>query len=149
MSGSVVVDASAAVPWVITEQYTPWAVALQEDWERQGVTIHAPGLFASEVATVLLKNLRKGVLSGDKAAAALSTILDAVTLVPEDAALAGRALTVANSYQLWKCYDFSYVALAERLGCELWTADEALVNLTRARFPFVRHLSEHTLTPAT
>jgi predicted nucleic acid-binding protein len=38
-------------------------------------------------------------------------------------------------------FDCLYVALAEREGCELISADDRLVNNLRPQFPFVRHLS--------
>ena len=37
-------------------------------------------------------------------------------------------------------YDCLYVALAEREGCELVTADDKLVKKLQDRFPFIKHI---------
>lgn len=39
-------------------------------------------------------------------------------------------------------YDATYLALAEFVGCEFWTADRRLVAGVRDSLPFVRHLDE-------
>jgi predicted nucleic acid-binding protein len=38
-------------------------------------------------------------------------------------------------------YDVHYLALAELLGCELWTADEKFFNSVKKKKPQVRLLS--------
>jgi predicted nucleic acid-binding protein len=40
-------------------------------------------------------------------------------------------------------YDCIYVALAEREGCQLITADDRLVNNLQPTFPFIIHLSAY------
>lgn len=39
-------------------------------------------------------------------------------------------------------YDAHYLALAERLNCELWTADERLWNSVRSELGWVRWIGE-------
>jgi predicted nucleic acid-binding protein len=39
-------------------------------------------------------------------------------------------------------YDCLYVALAEREGCEVVTADDRLVRSLRPSFPFIKPLAE-------
>jgi predicted nucleic acid-binding protein len=55
-------------------------------------------------------------------------------------ALLPRALKIAKQFQQ-TVYDYLYVALAERGGYELVTADETLVSAVQAALPFVLRLS--------
>jgi predicted nucleic acid-binding protein len=52
-----------------------------------------------------------------------------------------RALLLADDYKLPAAYDGYYVALAENLGCDLWTADERLLRRLSGRAPFVKALA--------
>lgn len=59
------------------------------------------------------------------------------------ARLPERAFAIASSFA-WKwVYDAFYVALAEIVGCELWTADAQLHRDVRDGHPNVRLLSEY------
>ena len=49
--------------------------------------------------------------------------------------LYGRALELASLLRQGAVYDAHYLALAETLGCELWTADE---KFCRAASPVAR-----------
>lgn len=70
-----------------------------------------------------------------------------VTLLPGDdasqAALHHRALEIANRYDLSATYDAHYVALAESLGCELWTADQRLLRRLGPQMPSVRWIADY------
>ena len=54
-----------------------------------------------------------------------------------------RALTLAAIYGLPAIYDAHYVALTERLGCPLWTADRTLVNTLGGKLPFIRWIGDY------
>jgi predicted nucleic acid-binding protein len=56
-----------------------------------------------------------------------------------------RAFEIAAQFQLKWIYDAFYVALAEIIGCELWTADEALHQAVRDAHANVRLLSDYPL----
>jgi predicted nucleic acid-binding protein len=49
-----------------------------------------------------------------------------------------RALELAAQLNRPATYDAHYLALAERLGVEFWTADERLYNAVRHALPWVR-----------
>jgi predicted nucleic acid-binding protein len=59
-------------------------------------------------------------------------------------ALSTRALELADRFGLSATYDAHYLALAEREGCEYWTADERLWNSVRAQLGWVRWLGEYS-----
>jgi predicted nucleic acid-binding protein len=138
VSGAVVADASLAVSWVLAEAITARARSLLVGWERGAVERIVPALFASEVNAVLLKRIRQGAISLADAQRAYNDVLAAVTVRPDDAELAPRALDLADSLTLWKAYDTLYLALAERVGCELWTGDERFYNAAHGVYPRVR-----------
>ena len=58
--------------------------------------------------------------------------------------LLAQAYEVATRFNLPRTYDAEYLALAERLNCEFWTADEVLVNSVQAKFPNIRWLGNFT-----
>ncbi len=54
-----------------------------------------------------------------------------------DAELHRQALKIAQRYNLPATYDAHYLALAERLGIEFWTADRRLFNAVRSSLSWV------------
>ncbi|MGA2404943.1 MAG: type II toxin-antitoxin system VapC family toxin [Syntrophobacteraceae bacterium] len=51
-----------------------------------------------------------------------------------------KALLLANSCGLKSAYDAHYLALAQSLGTDFWTADRRLANDVAEMFPWVRFL---------
>ena len=132
------VDASLAVKWVLEEQHSPLAHDLREQWAHSRVVVSAPTLLVVEAANVLFKCVRCTELTVEAAAEGLSVLANVVHLVQgDDAELAVEALSLAYAHNLPATYDAIYLALAVRLNCSLWTADERLWNLVRDRAPWV------------
>ena len=143
---SVVVDASIAVKWVLDEPDSARARALLGAWASQGVVLLAPALLAYELANILRQQNRRNILTLDEAREGLRRVLlggihfdSAMPL-----ALSTRALELADRFGLSAVYDAHYLALAEREGCEYWTADERLWNSVRAQLGWVRWLGEYS-----
>jgi predicted nucleic acid-binding protein len=57
-------------------------------------------------------------------------------------ALYRQALVIADTHQLPAVYDAHYVALAQFLGCALWTDDRRLLRLLDGQLPFVRWIGD-------
>lgn len=142
MSDVVVVDTSLAISWVVVERHSADALALLREWDDHDVARLVPRLFVSEVNAALLKRIRQDVITLEAARRALSDVLAAVRVVPDDPILAPRALEIADSLALWKAYDSLYLALAEREDCELWTGDERFYNAARRAYPRVHWVGE-------
>lgn len=138
----VVVDMSLAVKWVLVEERSREARLLLGEWERQGVGLIVPSWFACEVANVLYQRVRRDVISLPDAKRGLRDILTTVTIEDIDATVAFRALEFADRFRQPASYDAHYLALAERLGLEFWTADEKFWNSTRRAGPWVRWIGE-------
>ena len=144
MNGPVALDPSLAIKWVLNEARSGEARALLIDWHHPQMSRIGPMLFLSDLNTPLLKLRRDGMITADDANQGFMDVLSAVTLLPEDPALVQRAFEIADSLMLRTAHDSLYVALSEREGCELWTADERYYNAAHRQFPRVRWVGEVT-----
>lgn len=127
-----ILDASVVVKMVVTEVGTAESLAVMEGPTRW----LAPRLMVIEVASALRQKTIGGALSAVNAAAALSACLDAVADgvigLADDEALAQAALNLALTLD-HKVPDCLYLALAEREGAMLLSADRKLISLARRR----------------
>jgi len=144
--GVVVVDASLAVKWSLEEDYTTEALAQLAEWQAHSIQPIVPCWFPCEVANVLFQRMRRGELTFADSARILPDILAAVVVVEDDAALALRAVQIAETFGQRHSYDAQYVALAEREGCECWTADDRFRTALHGVIPRVRWIGEYTPT---
>lgn len=120
-----VLDASVAIKWVINEPGSPEARRLRDICLPRGDELIAPEYFAVEVANVLTKAQRRGVISsGQLSLKLVDLIVNGPELFPTFN-LIFRAVEIATEARIG-LYDCLYVALAEREDCELITADERL-----------------------
>ena len=126
---SVVVDASFTARTLLPGPLQSECQAKLADWRERGVSICAPTLWLYEVTSLLSKAVRFGDLSVQRAESVLTLALDLdLTLTTPDRALAEAAFHWTHRLNRGAAYDSFYVALAEGLNCELWTADERLQN---------------------
>ena len=141
MSDFVVVDASLALKWLLEEDDSNQAQALLESWGREDRRPAAPHLLPAEVTNALHQQVVKGELTVPRAVTLIDDLRSLVDLhaLPH---VHGRALELASELGQGAAYDCHYLALAEALGCELWTADERFRRAARPAFPFVHALSE-------
>jgi predicted nucleic acid-binding protein len=122
-----VVDASVVVDLVAPDVGSDApARILFGKWAADGTEPVAPGLLWLETANALLTGIRRNRWSGADADAA-SVRLERIPLRRSDSTRdRARAFELARRYDNWPVYDMVYVALAERLGTELITADQRL-----------------------
>lgn len=96
----------------------------------------APRLLVTEVASALRRKTASGELSPIHATSALAALLDAVSddviRLADDETLVQAALTLALTIE-HKVPDCLYLALAEREGAVLASADRKLLAAARAR----------------
>ena len=118
---TLVVDASVAVLWTLTQRNSDRAAALQSEGE-----LIAPSLIVAEIGNAIWKAVRRGDLPAREAQEgmkiALGPRISALTPLED---LHTRALEFAVELQ-HPIYDCLYLALAEREHAELVTADERM-----------------------
>lgn len=124
---TVCVDASIVVRFTLNPDDTA-IKRLWNSWSTQGVRLVAPTLLFYEVTNGLYRQQKGGVLSPKFVLEALDVALAMPVELVGDGDLHRRACLLAGTYRLPAAYDAHYLALAERLGVELWTADARLVN---------------------
>ncbi len=109
-------------------------------WRDEYLAFAAPTLLPYEVTNALHLYRRTGVLSEAAAREAQQTALDLPIELHGDAGLHRAALAVALRFALPAAYDAHYLALAERLGLDFWTADQRLARAVQLALPWV-HLA--------
>jgi predicted nucleic acid-binding protein len=118
-----VVDVSVAVKWMLPEMLSTEAVRLQSP----SYQLHAPSFFDVELANVLWKKVRQGILNRTQADRFLGQLADLPLTRHADASLVAAAFDIADRTGR-TVYDCMYLALAVRVDGQMVTADERLVN---------------------
>jgi predicted nucleic acid-binding protein len=137
---SVVIDTSVVAKWYRAggaESHTQIADAFLDAHFAGRVRLVAPDLVAYELGNALAKAHHLSLAS--KSAHLEEFLSYDMDLVPLSADTRLRAMTIGARDGL-SYYDACFVALAERLGAELVTADKRLAR--RATYPRVRTLAE-------
>ena len=124
MSGFVVVDASLTLKWLVEEEHSDQAHAILQFWESQDMTRAAPHLMPFEAANALHRRVVRGELTVEAAADLIASLMSSRIELHEAPELHRRALELASRLDQGAAYDAHYLALAEILDCELWTADK-------------------------
>lgn len=143
MKGYAVIDASLAVKWVLKEPYTEEALSLANQWVAEETKPIAPCLLSVEITNVLHRRAMKGQISLSQAERLLKGLLDIGIEIRESPQLHVRALQLAQKLQKSAVYDTHYLALAEIMDCEFWTADERFFNSVREQQPRVKWLGHY------
>lgn len=133
------VDSSAVAPLLLPEEHSRRAEAMVAEARRNNDQIVAPKLLEYEVTNALLRAVRRGRIDAAQAAERLHAF-DLLPIMFLDARVHHEALAIALRYNLPAAYDAHYLALAERLSCDFWTADQRLINLLGDALPGMRWL---------
>jgi predicted nucleic acid-binding protein len=135
-----VIDASVDIKTYVQERGSDKAVRLRDEYHQGLHELIAPDLFPTEMCNVLMILERAGKIQAGQADRFFRDFLSEIPPLFAAIPLLPRALEIAKQFQQ-TVYDCLYVALAEREGCELVTADDKLVNAVQPTFPFVLNLS--------
>jgi predicted nucleic acid-binding protein len=141
----VIIDSSILLASVLLDEpLTDLAQALMIHWTRAGVQLSAPRLFRSELVAVMRKAVFQKRITYSQGEMLLDKVLTHPVVFHDDDALMKSAYEIATRFNLPRTYDAQYLALAERLACDFWTADEKLLNSTGSQFSAVRWLGNFT-----
>ena len=136
------VDASLALKWLVKEIYTAEANDLGRLWNSQDTRITAPYLMPVEVANALHQRVTRGELTLEAATLRMESLLSSGLELQQPPHLYGRALELAGQLGQGAAYDSHHLALAEALGCDLWTADEKFYRAASPAAPIIRWIGE-------
>ena len=129
-------DVSDALCWVILRPLTPKALRLRDEYRRQLHELIAPAHFPFEIASALTKAERQKLIPAGDARPLIQDVLATPPALHAIDPIFYRAVDISSKTRS-SFYDCLYVALAEREGCELVTADDKLVKNLRPHFPFI------------
>ena len=137
MPKSLVVDASLAFRLLLPGAQQAAVQSLVARWLADGYELHAPTLWVYELTSALCKTVHFRHITAAEAerALALAQRLGVHLVSPHDE-LVRSAFEWTLRLDRGAAYDSFYLALAEMLGCELWTADRGLERA--AGKPWVR-----------
>ena len=124
-----VVDASVGIKLFLHEDDSELVADLFNDHLRHPAAqlIAVPGFFYIECASILRKAVRAGQYDATQARVDLDDLEHMGLHTVSTISLSGPAFEISSVYGA-SVYDASYVALANRLGVPLLTADERLIN---------------------
>ena len=116
----IVLDASAAVDWLLQ---TPAGQQIEKRIYSKGESLYAPHLLDLEVAQVLRRLVREGLLSPQRAEQALEDFLNMRVSRYPHFVLLPRIWRLRHNLS---AYDAAYVVLAEKLNAPLISRDSRL-----------------------
>ena len=122
---SLVIDASIAIKWVVTEPGTDEALSLRRD------RLFAPDLLIPECANILWKKVRRAEITEQEASLAARLLARAEVQLEPMRPLREPATRLAVTLD-HPAYDCIYLALAEQLACDFVTADAAFYRKASA-----------------
>ena len=121
------IDASVAVKRLVVEEDSTNA----RDLLHGGEELHVPRLLASEVADAVWRKARLGQIDRRTGPQLVATIQDMPFRWHSDETLCADAIRLAITLDR-PVYDLVYLALAQRLGARLVTADQRFANALAA-----------------
>ncbi len=143
MNSQICVDVNMVLKLIFAEVDSPLAQRLWETWTDAGVEVVAPPLLAFEGTSVICNKVYRGLVSPEEGELMFQSfhLLGVRLLYPDG--LHHRAWELARRYNRSQAYDSHYLALAEILSLELWTADERLYNAVHPDLPWVKWLGDY------
>ncbi|HYT44708.1 MAG TPA: type II toxin-antitoxin system VapC family toxin [Methylomirabilota bacterium] len=145
MTDVVVVDASLALKWVLSEADSSTAITLLQRWNTDKMEVIAPALFTYEATNILYRQVVTDKLTYNEVKKLLTKLFSIGILLnfEQHREISLRAMELSHRFGLPAVYDAYYLALAEHKKCEYWTADSRLCNAVRDKLPWVRQLGEY------
>jgi len=134
----ICIDSNVAVRWMFREPGYEHAEEFLKAYVAGSMTFVVPEHFHLECASAAYHKALSGVPS-DKVALALVQLGGVGVVTWPIVDLMTRLVEIAMLAEV-TAWDAAYVAVAELVGCEFWTADAQLVRRASVHFPFVRHL---------
>src|SRR5450432_2480647 len=130
-----VLDSNIGVKWILTDDLSKKARAFRDEFIQGLHEGLAPDVFLVEAAHALTRAQRQGRVTPTEVNSFMGDLLTTLPQPHPYPPLLARAIEISLQTR-HGVYDCLYVALAEREGCELLTADTKLINNLQPTFPF-------------
>ena len=140
------VDASLVTRWLVPEDFSEQALNLLASWMRAKTELFAPTLLLYEVTATLRFLVSQKVLTEESGYEAFLHLRKLRIRLTSRAAIFPLAWNLARDLKRPTTYDTTYLALAQLLGCELWTADRKFHNAVGAKAPQVKWIGDYQAT---
>ena len=129
MPPPVIIDASFTLKMLLPNSLQPRLQAQMESWQEKDIPLYAPTLWLYEVTSTLAKWVHFRQITEETANMFLELAfgLEISMIAPEES-ICRNSLRWAYRLKRASAYDSFYLALAESLQAELWTADRKLVR---------------------
>jgi len=135
-----VLDSNIGVKWLLQEDQSDKARVVRDGYSRGLHELLAPDIFTVECAHALTRAHRQGRVSTAEVNAFMADLLTTLPQFHPHQPLLPRAIEISLQVR-HGVYDCLYIALAEREGCELLTADTKVLLNLRGTFPFIIDLA--------
>jgi predicted nucleic acid-binding protein len=140
----ICLDSSVVVKVILDEEQSDLARALYDSLILEQTLIVAPPLLPIEMTNVLRKRMRReNAISLDAAMNLFEVFLALPIAIHNPPGIHQQALRLADAFELPASYDAHYLALAEFMNCEFWTADQRLWQQVERGLPFVRWIGNY------
>ena len=142
---TTVVDANIFIAFALADEpLFSQANLLLSHWQATKEPLVASRLFRSEITAVVRKVVYQQRITPAQGRVMLVNLLAYPVEFHDDDDLLKEAYDLAVRFNRPRAYDTQYMALADRLDCEFWTADERLVNSTQGEFNRLHWLGSWT-----
>lgn len=139
----VVIDASLAVKLFVLEAYSAQARVLALSWRFAGIQLVAPDFMPSEMATAFRKKISEQIITLDGAKEMMTRFYQLRISLRPSWLLHDRAIDLAVELNQRLAYDCHYLALAEYMDCDFWTADRPFYRAAQGPYPRVRWIGNY------
>lgn len=129
MPPPVIIDASYTMKMLLPNSLQQRLQEQMETWQDKDIPLYVPTLWLYEVTSTLAKwvHFRRVTKETANLFLELAFGLEVSVIAPEES-LCRNALRWTYRLKRASAYDSFYLALAESLQAEMWTADRRLVN---------------------
>lgn len=142
MTSWVCLDSGVVLKLVLPEADSKKAKGLWQSIVLSRQRPVAPLLFPFEVTSTLRKRTYRGDIHENYSLASLRQILSLEIKLTTFNDIHEQAWQLAKQFNRPAAYDSHYLALAEHLDCEFWTADQRLYNAVHEKLSWVRWLGD-------
>lgn len=133
----VCVDSNLVIKLALDEEASRLAREQWERWRKDDAEVVAPPLLLYEITATLRNRVHRDILPLDEARDALGELLRLPISLIDLADLHERAWELATHFNQPTAYDANYLAVAQSLNCQFWTADGRLYVSVQEEFPAI------------